>query len=31
MLVDNMSATALMKNPVLHHRSKLIHPKYHFI
>jgi hypothetical protein len=31
MFVDNMSATALMKNPVLHHRSKLIHPKYHLI
>jgi hypothetical protein len=31
MFVDNMSAIALMKNPVFHRRSKHIHPKYHFI
>jgi hypothetical protein len=29
--VDNKSALALMKNPVLHGRSKHIHTRYHFI
>ncbi|GKA01705.1 ribonuclease H-like domain, reverse transcriptase, RNA-dependent DNA polymerase, partial [Tanacetum coccineum] len=29
--VDNKSATALMKNPVFHGRSKHIDTKYHFI
>jgi hypothetical protein len=30
-LLDNMSAIALSKNPVLHGRSKHIKTKYHFI
>ncbi|KAJ0896220.1 putative RNA-directed DNA polymerase [Helianthus annuus] len=29
--VDNLSAIALMKNPVFHGRSKHIHTRYHFI
>jgi len=29
--MDNMSAIALSKNPVLHDRSKHIDTKYHFI
>ncbi|KAJ0466898.1 putative RNA-directed DNA polymerase [Helianthus annuus] len=29
--VDNLSAIALMKNPVFHERSKHIHTRYHFI
>ena len=29
--VDNQSAIALAKNPVLHHRTKHIDIKYHFI
>ncbi|KAI3824783.1 hypothetical protein L1987_06254 [Smallanthus sonchifolius] len=31
LLVDNISAIALMKNPVFHGRSKHIDTKYHFI
>ncbi|KAI3742955.1 hypothetical protein L1987_60654 [Smallanthus sonchifolius] len=31
LLVDNVSAIALMKNPVFHGRSKHIDTKYHFI
>jgi hypothetical protein len=30
-MMDNMSAIALSKNPVLHGRSKHIKTKYHFI
>jgi hypothetical protein len=30
-MMDNMSAIALSKNPVLHDRSKHIKTKYHFI
>ncbi|KAG7558463.1 Zinc finger CCHC-type [Arabidopsis thaliana x Arabidopsis arenosa] len=30
-LIDNQSAIALTKNPVLHGRSKHIHRRYHFI
>jgi hypothetical protein len=30
-MMDNMSAIALSKNPVLHGRSKYIKTKYHFI
>jgi hypothetical protein len=29
--VDNMSAIALMKNPIFHSHSKYINPKYHSI
>ena len=31
MMVDNKSAIALAKNPVLHDRSKHIDVRYHFI
>jgi hypothetical protein len=30
-MIDNLSATALSKNPVLHGRSKHIRMKYNFI
>ena len=30
-MVDNQSAIALAKNPVLHDRSKYIDVKYHFL
>jgi hypothetical protein len=30
-MMDNMSAIALSKNPILHDRSKHIKTKYHFI
>ena len=31
LMVDNKSAIALEKNPVLHDRSKHINMRYHFI